>query len=54
MKDMFERLSNAGYELPEKIHILMVLWSMPESYDNLGQALVNLAEKGFYVGADKS
>ena len=45
MEDLFERLTNAGYEMPEKIQILIVLWSMPETYDNLGQALVNVADK---------
>lgn len=45
LEDLFERLANAGYELPEKIQILIVLWSMPDTYDNLGQALVNVADK---------
>ena len=31
LEDLFEQLANDGYELPEKIQILLVLWSMPES-----------------------
>lgn len=41
MENLFERIANAGYELPAKITMLMVLRSMLESYDNLGIAMEN-------------